>query len=306
MLELVEPITVAFAEQDEGPLRKLAETADDPWTRALALQTRAVRAENDGDLAAQRDLLRATHTAFAALGERFGLGMVLYSLGELENLAGEHDAAAAAFDEAIALTAELGNDEDLHQFIAGRAMVDARRGELRAPPAPCSPARSSHGARTAASPRRRRRSSAWRAISARPAPTSRVVDAAIAADPATFGIPNARPTSPCCARRWSSRRATRRRPGCCCRPAAELAVDQPRRARARHGGRGGRPARARGGRRRRRRRAARRRRRAAGHARPRRPEVVALLAALGPHAEDRIAAAAPRAGAATLTAFLPA
>ena len=51
VLELVEPITVAFTEQDEGPLRKLAETADDPWTRALALQTRALRAENDGDLA---------------------------------------------------------------------------------------------------------------------------------------------------------------------------------------------------------------------------------------------------------------
>ena len=33
-------------------------------------------------------------------------------------------------------------------------------------------------------------------------------------------------------------------------------------------------------------------------------EVVALLAALGPHAEERIAAAVPRAGAATLTAFL--
>ncbi|MBV9920383.1 MAG: hypothetical protein JOY78_05950, partial [Pseudonocardia sp.] len=94
----------------------------------MALQTLALRAENDGDLAAHRDLVRVTHAAFAALGERFGLGMVLYSLGELEGLAGEHDAAAAAFDEAIALTAELGNDEDLHQFLAGRAMVEARRG----------------------------------------------------------------------------------------------------------------------------------------------------------------------------------
>ena len=33
------------------------------------------------------------------------------------------------------------------------------------------------------------------------------------------------------------------------------------------------------------------------------PEVVALLAALGPHAEDRVAAA-PRAGVATISAFL--
>jgi thioredoxin-like negative regulator of GroEL len=34
------------------------------------------------------------------------------------------------------------------------------------------------------------------------------------------------------------------------------------------------------------------------------PEIVALLAALGPHAEDRVAAAAPRAGVATISAFL--
>ena len=34
------------------------------------------------------------------------------------------------------------------------------------------------------------------------------------------------------------------------------------------------------------------------------PEVVALLAALGPAAEDRIAAAVPRAGVATLSVFL--
>jgi hypothetical protein len=34
------------------------------------------------------------------------------------------------------------------------------------------------------------------------------------------------------------------------------------------------------------------------------PEVVALLAALGPHAEDRVVAAASRAGVATISAFL--
>ena len=34
------------------------------------------------------------------------------------------------------------------------------------------------------------------------------------------------------------------------------------------------------------------------------PEIVALLAALGPHAEDRVVAAASRAGVATISAFL--
>ena len=188
VLELVEPITVAFTEQDEGPLRKLAETADDPWTRALALQTRAVRAENDGDLAAQRELLRATHTAYSALGERFGLGMVLYSLGELENLAGEHAAAAATFDEAIALTAELGNDEDLHQFIAGRAMVDARRGEFEAARAQLARAvepRRPDGSIASARSQVERMAGDLGAARAHLA----LVDAALAADPATFGMP---------------------------------------------------------------------------------------------------------------------
>lgn len=98
----------------------------------MALQALAARAENDGDLDEQRELVRAAHAEFAGLGERFGLGMVVYSLGELEGLAGEHAAAAAAFDEAIALVAELGNDDDMHHYFAGRALVEARRGDLDA------------------------------------------------------------------------------------------------------------------------------------------------------------------------------
>ena len=294
MLELVEPITVAFTEQDEGPLRKLAETADDPWTRALALQTRAVRAENDGDLAAQRELLRATHTAFSALGERFGLGMVLYSLGELENLAGEHAAAAATFDEAIALTAELGNDEDLHQFIAGRAMVDARRGEFEAARAQLARAvepRRPDGSIASARSQVERMAGDLGAARAYLA----LVDAALAADPATFGMPQRQAYlamlraqvelaagEPAKARvllQAAAEPAVTSRDGPVLGMVAEVAAQLAhaegddaaavellaaavvRRGTLDHGS----------------------------------PEVVALLAALGPHAEDRIAAAAPRA-----------
>ena len=191
VLQLVEPVTLLFAKQDEGPLRRLETAADDPWTRALALQTRALRAENDGDLAAQRELVRATHTAFTVLGERFGLGMVLYSLGELEGLAGEHDAAAAAFDEAIALTAELGNDDDLHQFLAGRAMVDARRGDYAAARALLARAvepRRQDGSLAAAKAQVERMAGDLDAARAHLA----VVDAAIEADPAAFAIPQRR------------------------------------------------------------------------------------------------------------------
>jgi predicted ATPase/DNA-binding SARP family transcriptional activator len=303
VLELVEPITIAFAEQDEGPLRTLAETADDPWTRALALQTRAVRAENYGDLAAQRDLLRATHASFAALGERFGLGMVLYSLGELENLAGEYDAAASAFDEAIALTAELGNDEDLHQFIAGRAMVDARRGDYRAARALLA---------RAAEPRRRDGSlAAAKAQVERMAgdlDTARghlaVLDAAIAADPLTFGIPQRQAYLALLRAQVELAAGDPAKARALLRPAAELALT------SRDGPVVGMVA-----------EVAAQLAHAEGDASAvvdllasaaaRRgtldygaPEVGALLAALGPHADERIAAAAPRASAATLTGFL--
>ena len=303
VLELVEPITVAFTEQDEGPLRKLAETADDPWTRALALQTRAVRAENDGDLAAQRELLRATHTAYSALGERFGLGMVLYSLGELENLAGEHAAAAATFDEAIALTAELGNDEDLHQFIAGRAMVDARRGEFEAARAQLARAvepRRPDGSIASARSQVERMAGDLGAARAYLA----LVDAALAADPATFGMPQRQAYlamlraqvelaagEPAKARvllQAAAEPAVTSRDGPVLGMVAEVAAQLAhaegddaaavellaaalvRRGTLDHGS----------------------------------PEVVALLAALGPYAEDRVAAAAPRAGVATISAFL--
>ena len=132
LLRLVGPVTAVFADHDHGPLRRLTTDADDRWTRAVALQALAASMENLGDIAEQRRLIRAAHAEFAALGERFGLGMVVYSLGELENLAGEHAAAGAAFDEAIALAAELGNDEDRNQYYAGRAMVYARAGDLDA------------------------------------------------------------------------------------------------------------------------------------------------------------------------------
>ena len=58
--------------------------------------------------------------------------MTLSSLGDLESVAGEHDAGIRAFDEAIALAVELGNDDDLPQFRAERARLLVRRGEIAA------------------------------------------------------------------------------------------------------------------------------------------------------------------------------
>jgi len=131
VLLLMGPVAAGFGRGDPVALERLAaDPHADPWARAFALFTRAQMAENEGDLDRQRADMRAAHEMFAALGDRWGLGMTLSSLGDLESVAGEHDAGIRAFDEAIALAVELGNDDDLPQFRAERARLLVRRGEI--------------------------------------------------------------------------------------------------------------------------------------------------------------------------------
>jgi hypothetical protein len=131
VLLLMGPVAAGFGHGDPVPLERLAaDPQADPWARAFALFSRAQMAENEGDLDRQRADMRVAHEMFAALGDRWGLGMTLSSLGDLESVADEHDAAIRAVDEAIALAVELGNDDDLPQFQAARARLLVRRGDL--------------------------------------------------------------------------------------------------------------------------------------------------------------------------------
>ena len=131
VLLLMGPVAAGFGRRDPRPLERLAaDPATDPWTRAFALFSRARMAENEGDLGRQRADTRRAHELFTACGDRWGLGMTLASLGDLENVTGDLDAAVRAFDEAIALARELGNDDDLPQFQAQRAQLLVRRGDV--------------------------------------------------------------------------------------------------------------------------------------------------------------------------------
>lgn len=132
LLQLFEPVRAMFTEADDRPLRELAEHAPDLWVRTTALGGLAAWAENDGRIDDQRRYTRRAHELAVAVGDRFMLGMVVLNLGELEDVAGHHEAAARAFDEAIALATELSNEDDLPMFTARRAMLDARRGDLDA------------------------------------------------------------------------------------------------------------------------------------------------------------------------------
>ncbi len=132
LVQLLGPVNTVLRGVDDQPLVALSEAADDPWVRGFALTVRAQAAENQGRIGEQRELLRAAHEALAATGDRFGLGMTVHSLGELEDVSGNHDAAARAYDEAIALATELGNDDDLPQFLTRRALLEVRRGDIDA------------------------------------------------------------------------------------------------------------------------------------------------------------------------------
>jgi predicted ATPase/DNA-binding SARP family transcriptional activator len=129
ILRLLGPGYAFYADGDPGPIHRLIDETGDTWIRGVALMTLAQTAENDGQVEEQRRILRRAHAAFRAVGERFGLGMTVHSLGELEDLAGDHEAAARTYDEAVALATELGNADDLPQFLVRRAMLEARRGD---------------------------------------------------------------------------------------------------------------------------------------------------------------------------------
>ncbi|MDN5917368.1 MAG: winged helix-turn-helix domain-containing protein [Pseudonocardia sp.] len=127
---LAEPVRRAFGEADDGGLTELVDNPADRWLQGAAAQMLATVAENEGDLDGQRRMLRIAHARFTEFGDRFGLGMSVFSLGELEELAGESDAARAAFDEAVALATELGNLDDAPQFRMRLAGLAVRTGDL--------------------------------------------------------------------------------------------------------------------------------------------------------------------------------
>jgi tetratricopeptide (TPR) repeat protein len=123
------PTTRAFADGDRSELLALADGDGDPWLRAAAAQIVAMHAENVGEPEVRRRYLRRAHDGFAALGDRFGLGLTTFSLGEVEDLAGDGAAARRAYTEAIALSEELRKVDDLPQYRMQLAVLAARGGD---------------------------------------------------------------------------------------------------------------------------------------------------------------------------------
>jgi ATP/maltotriose-dependent transcriptional regulator MalT len=89
----------------------------DPWLRSVARVIRGHMGLNfgHGHHEAEADF-RAALTTFRKLGERWGMAFSLTSLATLAMWRGDFTAAVADLQESLALTSELGTNEDLVYF----------------------------------------------------------------------------------------------------------------------------------------------------------------------------------------------
>jgi predicted ATPase/DNA-binding SARP family transcriptional activator len=104
--------------------------AEDEWARASLRMFRANLAENDGNVAAMRAETEIAFAEFQRLGERWGLAGTLRGLAQLHTLDGKLDEAAAAYEEALRLAAELNSREDEGYLLGRLADVELRRGNV--------------------------------------------------------------------------------------------------------------------------------------------------------------------------------
>ncbi|MFF7634626.1 BTAD domain-containing putative transcriptional regulator [Kitasatospora sp. NPDC008050] len=98
---------------------------EDPWVRASARLEGARALLNIGGSPAEAETrIRAALTGFRAIGERWGISFALAVLADLIARRGDHAAAVELYEQAMAVTTELGGIED-------RLYAQGRQAELR-------------------------------------------------------------------------------------------------------------------------------------------------------------------------------
>ncbi|MFU8871760.1 BTAD domain-containing putative transcriptional regulator [Micromonospora sp. SL4-19] len=93
----------------------------DPWTRALGWLGVGLMWLFDGRFDRARAELMVALDGFRAIGERWGMILVLTSLTEVAYRAGDPAAATGAMDEALRLADELGSTLDMAELLRTRA-----------------------------------------------------------------------------------------------------------------------------------------------------------------------------------------
>ncbi|MFJ8739440.1 BTAD domain-containing putative transcriptional regulator [Embleya sp. NPDC127516] len=102
----------------------------DPWVRACAHWMTDFVYTDRGDWQGGAPARNEALSGFAAVGDRWGLGMALMAIGAHHSIRGEHPAAIAAFERAVALASELGAVDDLSLYRGTLAAERMRAGDL--------------------------------------------------------------------------------------------------------------------------------------------------------------------------------
>jgi predicted ATPase/DNA-binding SARP family transcriptional activator len=102
----------------------------DPWLAASGHLYQGFAAEVHGDAPAAATHFAAARDAFAAVGDGWGLTAAVRHLGSGLGLGGDHAAAIAAIDQAIAFTEAVGAADDAAWMRAERGMIRLRAGDL--------------------------------------------------------------------------------------------------------------------------------------------------------------------------------
>lgn len=101
----------------------------DPWVRGTVRSIRANFLENEGQVEAIRIDADVAHAEFSAVGDRWGLSLVLTARGLVRTFDGDLDGALADYRQALACTTELGTSDDDLLILLRMADVHLRLGE---------------------------------------------------------------------------------------------------------------------------------------------------------------------------------
>ncbi|MFI9580615.1 BTAD domain-containing putative transcriptional regulator [Streptomyces sp. NPDC052236] len=102
----------------------------DPWVRASAHSVRDFILTGRGEQSAGADSRLQALRGFEAVGDRWGLGMALLAVGRDHSWRGEHDQAIAVFERGVAISSELGAEDDILHSRARLAAERMRGGDL--------------------------------------------------------------------------------------------------------------------------------------------------------------------------------
>ncbi|MGP9019633.1 BTAD domain-containing putative transcriptional regulator [Streptomyces sp. BR1] len=124
---------LAFADEESVDAREsLRRSLDspDPWVRASAHLAYDFVLTEQGDLRTGEPSRLEALRGFEAVGDRWGLVLSLMPVGRDHSLRGEHAAAVATFERAVALSSELGTEDFLYLSKARLARERRRSGDL--------------------------------------------------------------------------------------------------------------------------------------------------------------------------------